>query len=307
MATVSHIPVLYHEIIHALQPKSPGFYVDGTLGAGGHARGIMEACAPNGCLLGIEIDPQALALARETLAPYVGHVQLVQASYTSLSAILKERGWNSVQGILLDLGVSSMQLNTAARGFSFQYDGPLDMRFDPSNPLTADHLVNKSSEAELADILHLYGEEPSARRIAHAIIQARPVTGTKELAEIVIRAAGKQHGRINPATRTFQALRIKINDELNAIECVLPQVTAALAPGGRLAIISFHSLEDRIVKKFIRSESRDCLCPTRQPICTCGHKAVLKEITRKPIRSGNIETNANIRARSARLRVAERI
>lgn len=307
MTLPSHEPVLYHEIIHALQPKSPGFYVDGTVGAGGHARGILEACAPEGRLLGIDIDPYALELARETLAPYVERVQLVQASYTTLLSILRKCKWDTVQGILLDLGASSMQFDTSARGFSFQNNGPLDMRYSPTSPRTANDLVNESTEDELTDILYQYGEEPAARRIAKAIVRARPVTGTHHLAEIVSRAIDRPHGRIHPATRTFQALRIAVNDELAAVETVLPQALAALAPGGRLAVIAFHSLEDRIAKRFFRSESRDCICPPRQPVCNCGHKATLKEITRKPILPDETESKKNPRARSARLRIAERL
>lgn len=306
MAETQHQPVLYHEIIHALQPKSPGFYIDGSVGAGGHARGILEACAPDGRLLGLDVDPQALASARETLAPYGERVRLVQASYLYFTDALKECGWTAVQGMLLDLGVSSMQLDTAERGFSFQHEGPLDMRFDPSTPRTAADLVNGLPETELADLIYRYGEEPHARRIAEAIVRARPLTTTRQLAEVV-RKFILEHGRIHPATRTFQALRIAVNDELKTLETTLPRATAALAPSGRLAIIAFHSLEDRIIKAFFRRESRDCLCPPRQPVCTCGHKATLRDITRRPIRPSEAEIQDNVRARSARLRVAEKL
>jgi len=306
MAETQHQPVLYHEIIHALQPKSPDLYVDGSVGAGGHARGILEACAPDGRLLGLDVDPQALASARETLAPYGERVRLVQASYLYFTDALKECGWTAVQGMLLDLGVSSMQLDTAERGFSFQHEGPLDMRFDPSTPRTAADLVNGLPETELADLIYRYGEEPRARRIAEAIVRARPLTTTRQLAEVV-RKSIPEHGRIHPATRTFQALRIAVNDELKTLETTLPRATAALAPSGRLAIIAFHSLEDRIIKAFFRRESRDCLCPPRQPVCTCGHKATLRDITRRPIRPSEAEIQDNVRARSARLRVAEKL
>ena len=306
MAETQHQPVLYHEIIHALQPKSPDLYVDGSVGAGGHARGILEACAPDGRLLGLDVDPQALASARETLAPYGERVRLVQASYLYFTDALKECGWTAVQGMLLDLGVSSMQLDTAERGFSFQHEGPLDMRFDPSTPRTAADLVNGLPETELADLIYRYGEEPHARRIAEAIVRVRPLTTTWQLAEVV-RKSIPEHGRIHPATRTFQALRIAVNDELKTLETTLPRATAALAPSGRLAIIAFHSLEDRIIKAFFRRESRDCLCPPRQPVCTCGHKATLRDITRRPIRPSEAEIQDNVRARSARLRVAEKL
>ena len=301
-----HQPVLYHEIIHALQPKSAGHYVDGTLGAGGHARGILEASIPDGCLLGLDVDPQALALARETLAPYGQRVRLKQASYDSLSETLHEIGWDKVDGILLDLGLSSMQLDTPERGFSFQQDALLDMRFDPASPTSAADLVNTLPQDELADLIYRFGEERASRRIAQAIVKARPLQTTRQLAA-VIEAVIPHRGHIHPATQTFQALRIAVNQELERVENVLPQAVAALKSGGRLAIISFHSLEDRIVKEYFRRESRDCICPPRQPVCTCGHKATLKEIARKPITPGEAEIAANPRARSAKLRIAEKL
>ncbi len=300
-----HTPVLYKEIIHALQPKNPGRYVDGTVGAGGHARGILEACAPDGRLLGMDVDPQALAAARETLAPYGQRVVLVQASYTSLLGELQRIGWDAVDGIVLDFGVSSMQLDQPERGFTFQREAPLDMRFDPGHGMTAGDLLNTASESEIADILYRFGEEPQARRIARSIVQARPIRTTVQLAEIV-KKAYPGHSRIHPATRTFQALRIAVNDELGAVEDVLPEVVQALRPGGRLAVISFHSLEDRLVKDFFRSESRDRLNPPYEQIYEVERKATLKEITRKPITPSAQEIEKNPRARSAKLRVAER-
>jgi 16S rRNA (cytosine1402-N4)-methyltransferase len=306
MAPAPHQPVLYQAIIHALRPKSPGLYVDGTVGAGGHARGILEACAPDGRLLGLDLDPQALALARETLAPHRQRVRLVQASYSSLLEILAECGWMQVDGVLLDLGVSSMQLDTPERGFSFREDGPLDMRFDPQAPVSAADLVNRLPEAELADLLFRYGEERRARRIARAVVRARPLKTTGSLAALVASVSTRGEAQ-HPATRTFQALRIAVNRELQAVESVLPQAVTALKPGGRLAVISFHSLEDRIVKEFFRRESRDCICPPRQPACTCGHTATLKEVVRKPVRPDPAETRRNPRARSARLRIAEKL
>ena len=306
MAGTPHQPVLYHEIIHALQPKNAGLYVDCTLGAGGHARGILEACPPDGCLLGLDVDPQALALARETLAPYGQRVRLIRASYHALAETLHQIGWEAVDGILLDLGLSSMQLDTPERGFSFQHDAPLDMRFDPDSPTTAADMVNTLPQDELADLIYRYGEERASRRIAQAIVEARPLKTTRQLAA-VIEAVIPRKGHIHPATKTFQALRIAVNQELDRVENVLPQAVAALKSGGRLAIISFHSLEDRIVKGYFRRESRDCICPPKQPICTCGHKATLKEISRKPIIPGEAEIEANPRARSAKLRIAEKL
>ncbi|MBN1303934.1 MAG: 16S rRNA (cytosine(1402)-N(4))-methyltransferase RsmH [Anaerolineales bacterium] len=302
-----HESVLYNEIIHALQPNSSGLYVDCTVGAGGHARGILEACAPGGRLLGFDLDPQALAISRETLAPYGDRVQLVQASYTSLKSVLKEMGWDVVDGILLDLGVSSMQLDTPERGFSFQEDGPLDMRFGPETGLKAADLVNNATETELADMIFRYGEDRLARRIARAIVKSRPLRSTSELSQVIRQAVRNSSERIHPATRTFQALRIAVNQELETVRDVLPQALEALTTGGRLAVISFHSLEDRIVKEFMHRESRNCLCPPKQPICTCGHKATIKEIRRKPVWATEQEIKDNPRARSARLRVVEKI
>jgi 16S rRNA (cytosine1402-N4)-methyltransferase len=306
MAHLPHQPVLYHEIILALQPKNKGLYVDGTLGAGGHARGILEACAPDGRLLGLDVDPQALALARKTLAPYGERARLIQASYDSLSEILQDIRWEKVDGILLDLGLSSMQLEAPERGFSFQKDAPLDMRFDPASPTTAADLINTLPQEELADLIYRYGEERASRRIAQAIVRARPLRTTRQLAA-VIESVLPRKGHIHPATQTFQALRIAVNQELERVESVLPQAVAALRSGGRLAIISFHSLEDRIVKDYFRRERRDCICPPKQPVCTCGHKATLKEITRKPIIPGEVEIAANPRARSAKLRGVEKL
>lgn len=306
MAHTPHLPVLYHEIIHALQPHSPGRYVDGTVGAGGHARGILEACEPEGQLLGLDLDPQALALARETLAPFGRCAQLAQASYTSIPQQLSQLGWDAVDGILLDLGLSSMQLDTPERGFSFQHDAPLDMRFSPANPVSAASLVNGLDEDGLADLLYRYGEEANGRRIARAIVRARPLQTTRQLAA-VIESVSPRRGRVHPATQTFQALRIAVNEELASVADVLPKAVAALRPGGRLAVISFHSLEDRIVKDFLREQSRDLINPPYTPIYTEERRAILKEISRKPITPSEEEIVENPRARSAKLRVAEKL
>jgi 16S rRNA (cytosine1402-N4)-methyltransferase len=301
-----HKPVLYKEIIHALQPENSGRYIDGTVGAGGHARGVLEACAPDGRLLGLDLDPQALALARETLAPYSKRVVLIQASYVSLLEAMRSLGWEQVDGILLDLGISSMQMDTPDRGFSFQHEAPLDMRFNPESGLTAADLINTLPENDLANLLFKYGEEPKARKIAKMIVQARPIETTSQLAAIAKRAYPGR-SRMHPATRTFQALRIAVNDELTAVQMVLPRATAALRPGGRLAVISFHSLEDRIVKDFIRLESKDQINPPYERIYEVERKAILKEINRKPISPDEGETEENPRARSAKLRIAEKI
>ncbi len=301
-----HLPVLYKEIIHALQPKAGSCYIDGTLGAGGHSAGILEASAPTGEVLAFDLDPQAIEIARARLAPFGQRVHIVQASYVEMAEIAASRGWDAVDGIVLDLGVSSMQLDTAERGFSFLQDAPLDMRFNPSAPLAAADLVNSLPEGELADILFRYGEERQSRRIARAIAQNRPIETTRQLADLVLKTIGKKE-RIHPATRVFQALRIAVNGELDAVESVLPIAIGLLRPGGRLAVISFHSLEDRIVKETFRRESTDCLCPPRQPVCTCGHKASITQINRKPIEAGESEIQENSRARSAKLRIAEKL
>jgi 16S rRNA (cytosine1402-N4)-methyltransferase len=303
---LAHQPVLYQEIIHALRPISAGRYVDGTLGAGGHAAGLLAASDPEGKLLGMDVDPQALALARQRLAPYGERAWLIQAPYTSLPEQLASLGWETVDGIVLDLGASSMQFDNPQRGFSFLAEGPLDMRFDPSGPLSAAEIVNTWPEDELADLLFRFGEEPAGRRIARAILRNRPLTTTRQLAETVEMVQPRRGGH-HPATQTFQALRIAVNGELDSIGTVLPLAIQALAPGGRLAIISFHSLEDRLVKETFRRESRDCLCPPRQPVCTCGHKASISEVSRRAIVPAEAEIEANPRARSAKLRVAEKL
>jgi 16S rRNA (cytosine1402-N4)-methyltransferase len=277
--------------------------------------------SPTGVLLGLDIDEQALTIAKAKLAKFGERAIIVHASYESLSEQLQRLGWEKVDGILLDLGVSSLQLDTAERGFSFQYDAPLDMRFDRTQGKSAMDLVNDQTERELADILSRYGEEPFARSIAREIVRSRPITTTRQLAELVAQVTrskaygkrsksmrpgmGASHG--HPATLTFQALRIAVNHELEAVEVVLPQAISSLATGGRLAVISFHSLEDRLVKTFFRRESQDCICPPRQPICTCGHKASLVEINRRPLRPAEAEIKENPRSRSARLRIAEKI
>jgi len=314
-----HYPVLYNEIIHALQPRSGGVYVDGTLGAGGHAEGILNASSPDGLLLGLDVDPQAIEIARVKLATFGARVVIRQASYTSIGDQLEALGWREVNGVLLDLGVSSMQLDNPERGFSFSKEAPLDMRFSPENPTRAADLINDLSEQDLTELIYWYGEERSARQIAKAIVKARPIETTTRLAEIVSQAMGYRAARsraksgkyekklLHPATRTFQALRITVNRELETLEAGLPTVMQVLAPGGRLAVIAFHSLEDKIVKDFFRRESKDCICPPRQPVCTCGHRANLIELGRTPIRPTDEEIHINPRSRSARLRLAEKL
>ncbi len=274
---------------------------------GGHARGLLEASAPDGQLLGLDVDPQAQALARKNLAPYEGRIHLVQASYTSLSMQLAQLHWEAVDGILLDLGASSMQFDTPERGFSFQQDAPLDMRFGRQMSRTAADLVNELSERELADLIYQYGEERESRKIARAIVRARPLHTTRELVAVIEAVSPRRGDRLHPATRTFQALRIAVNEELTSIAEVLPQAVTALGTGGRLAVISFHSLEDRIVKNFLRQQSRDLVNPPYEQIYEVERKATLKEVNRKPITPSEEETNMNPRARSAKLRIVEKL
>lgn len=304
---MAHKPVLYQEIIHALQPKRGGRYVDGTLGAGGHARGILEACAPDGLLLGLDVDPQALALARETLAPYEGRIHLVQASHITLSEQLAALKWDLVDGILLDLGAASVQFDNAERGFSFIQDGPLDMRFSPHALMSAEDIVNTFDEKELADIIFRYGEDRDSRKIAKAIVISRPLRTTRELVAVIEKASPRRGDRIHPATQTFQALRIAVNDELDAVEKTLPQAVAGLRSGGRCAVISFHSLEDRIVKDYFREQIRDIVNPPYEQRYEEERKAVVKLVNKKPILPSDEEIKDNPRARSAKLRVVEKV
>lgn len=307
--TMNHLPVLVSEVLAALHPRSGGSYIDATVGLGGHAAAILDASAPDGRLLGLDADPQAAAAAGARLSGYGERVRLVNRSYIDLTSVTEAQGFSSVDGILFDLGLSSAQLESSNRGFSFQVDEPLDMRFNPEGETAAD-LVNGLPERELADLIYEFGEEPASRAIARSIIAHRPLTTTAQLAHLIEGAVGRargKRGKIHPATRTFQALRIAVNHELESIQIVLPQAVAALRPGGRLAVITFHSLEDRLVKQFLRRESSDCICPPRAPACTCGHLASLHLVTTKAVAPGAEELKANPRSRSAKLRVAEKL
>lgn len=303
-----HVPVLFQEVMDALRPAPGGRYVDGTLGAGGHAAGLLAASAPDGRLLGLDRDPAAIAYAAERLAPFGARATLVVASFGDLEGVAGAHGFDAVDGIVFDLGLSSRQLDDAARGFSFQHDGPLDMRFDTRSGATAADLINNLDAEELADIFFRYGEEQQSRRIARLIVTHRPLHTTAELATLIAREARRsgRPGR-HPATKVFQALRIAVNGELDEIARGLRGAVERLAPGGRLAVISFHSLEDRLVKEFMRESSRDCVCPPQQPVCTCGAQPALRLVSRKAIKATDEEIAANTRSRSARLRVAERI
>ena len=303
------------EVLKFLQPEPGGNYIDGTVGGGGHTEAILEQSAPDGRVLGIDADIQALARVRERLSRWVsdGRLVLVHGNFAELARIVHEASFVSIQGVLLDPGFSSDQMDDPERGFSFSADSPLDMRLDQSQPVTAADLVNSASEQELADILWRYADERRARQIARRIVQERarsPITRTAQLAALAAAGVPYKRGTIHPATRTFQALRIAVNHELERLEAALPQILEVLkqgGEGGRMVIISFHSLEDRLVKEFMRREATDCLCPPRVPVCVCGHKASLRLLTPKPITPTAQEIMTNPRARSAKLRAAETI
>jgi 16S rRNA (cytosine1402-N4)-methyltransferase len=301
-----HQPVLKVQVLNALHLKPGHHILDCTVGAGGHAESILHQISPTGQLVGLDVDPEALKIAQSRLAPFGERVRLVQANFDRVTEVATRLGFWPVDAILADLGVSSMQLDEPERGFSFSQEGPLDMRMGPEASQTAADLINTLTEQELADLIYRYGEERKSRPIARAIVKARPIYTTLALAEVVSKAAGGRRGqKIHPATRTFQAIRIAVNDELGALERFLPQAVELLAPGGRLAVISFHSLEDRLVKRFLQQEARDCLCPPKQPTCTCQHRASVDIITAKPIIAEQAEVSTNPRARSAKLRVAQ--
>jgi 16S rRNA (cytosine1402-N4)-methyltransferase len=293
-----HQPVLLEETIRALDPKPGESYLDGTAGFGGHAEAVIERIAPEGRAVLVDRDREAIAALRERFGD---HAEIVRGNYLEVSQRLLADG-STFDMILLDLGVSSPQLDQDDRGFSFHSYAKLDMRMDRSQTLSAADVVNTYSEARLAQLIGTYGEERRAKAVAQAIVQHRPITTARELAQVVRRVV-RQTGDTDAATRTFQAIRIEVNAELTSLESVLPILVQLLVPGGRLAVISFHSLEDRIVKQFIDRESRDCICPPKQPICTCDHQATLTKAPRQPIR-GETQDVSNPRSRSATLRGA---
>ena len=298
-----HIPVLLNETIEAFQVQVGRKYIDCTVGEGGHAAAILEKGAH---LLGIDIDPQAIEVARKRLQLYGENAILINEDFENLERICSDSGFHPVHGVLFDLGMSSLQLTDTSRGFSFQHDSPLNMRFSPYQELNAATIVNTFPEEELAAIIEKYGEERRSKQIARSIVVNRPIDTTLRLATVIERAVGFR-GKIHPATKTFQALRITVNQELRRLETALKQVANILFLGGRLVVISFHSLEDRLVKHYMRQESKDCICPPRTPVCVCDHKATLKLITKKVITPSQAEVLANPRSRSARMRVAERV
>ncbi len=314
---MAHIPVLLKETLDGLTLRPGASAIDGTLGGAGHAEAILQATAPDGRLLGIDQDPTALERGRTRLAEFGERFVPRHGSFRDIAALAQEAGFAAVDAMLLDIGISSFQLDEPERGFSFQAEGPLDMRMDPHGALTAADIVNEWPQDDIANIIYKYAEEGRSRRIARDIVAARPLRTTTQLAEVIARSLGVRKGqRIHPATQVFQALRIAVNDELGALEAALPQAVELLSGGGRLAVISFHSLEDRIVKQFMQREARDCICDTLpgyaarsrapQP-CRCGHRATVKVITRKPVQASEQEVKENPRSRSARLRIAERL
>lgn len=295
-----HRPVLVEEVIRLLEPKAGESYFDGTAGYGGHAEAVATKIG-NGQMTLVDRDTTAVEVLR---AKFGDRADIRRATYLEAATDLASEG-RTVDLVLLDLGLSTPQLETAGRGFSFRHPGPLDMRMDQSSELTAESVVNNYSFERLADLIGRYGEEHRARSVARAIVAARPIESTTQLAEVITRVVGRG-GHIDPATRTFQALRIEVNDELGQLETALPKLIGLLAPNGRIAVISFHSLEDRIVKTIFETESRDCICPPGQPICTCDHRATIAKLTKRPI-SGLTHDPHNPRARSAKLRAARKL
>jgi len=289
-----------------LNVRPGGRFVDCTVGTGGHAEAILQRCAPGGSLLGIDADPKALDIARQRLSLYGPTVTLVNDNFRHLEDVCREHDFRPVDGILLDLGISSLQLDDTERGFSFRFDAPLDMRFGPDQSMTAARIVNSFTEKDIAALLKEYGEERHSRLIARRIVAMRPIKTTQELVSAIERLPGMTSGRIHPATRTFQALRIAVNRELENLEDVLKQTLRVLGEGGRLVVISYHSLEDRLVKHFMQEESRGCLCPPDVPVCACGHTPTLRLVNRKALVPTDAEIGENPRSRSAKLRVAER-
>lgn len=310
--SLKHRPVLLKETLEHLQCAPGKTYVDGTVGGGGHGRAILERTAPDGRLIGIDWDDHALARAERALEGYRGRVLLVRESFARLSAILRDLSIPGVDGILLDLGLSSFHVDDPRRGFSFTRPGPLDMRMDTRSAVTAAELVNTLSEPELADLLYRLGEERESRRIARVLVRARaeaPIATSDRLAELVVATIppARRPRRRHPATRTFLALRLAVNRELEELQTFLDSALDCLHPGGRLAIISFHSLEDRLVKQAFARWARTCQCPPQRPVCRCGGKALVRLVVRKPILPTPEEVGLNPRARSAHLRVVEKV
>ncbi len=307
-----HVPIMLNEVLEYMEIKSGGVYVDGTLGGAGHSIEIARRMQPGGRLIGIDQDEEAIAASSERLKEFKDSVIIVHNNFRNIKSVVENAGFSAVDGILMDIGVSSHQIDQEERGFSYMQDGPLDMRMDKSRALTAEDLLNDLSEKELSRIIKEYGEENWAVRISKFICDERSknrIKTTGQLVEIIkkaIPAAARKEGG-HPAKRTFQALRIAVNDELRVLESAVKDAVSILAPGGRLAVITFHSLEDRIVKTLFNSMEKPCTCPHTIPICMCGKQPELKVVTRKPVTATQEELELNSRAKSAKLRVAERV
>ena len=312
---INHIPVLCDKIVNFLKPKSDGVYIDGTVGLGGHSAAILKASAPKGKVIGIDLDTEALTVTKDRLQVFGERFSIINGNFAEMNALLENHSVHAVDGILLDLGVSSLQLDAPHRGFSFSHTGPLDMRMNPGHEndtdvetmLTAMQVVNDSTVDVLVDIFKRYGEERFAKRIAHRIVAVRqhePITTTTQLAEIVARSVPKSRAKTHPATRVFQALRIYINAELENLRAGLDAALTLLKPNGRLCVIAFHSLEDRIVKHRFQTWARTCLCPPKTPICICEHSPSVEILTKRPVLPDVAEVRHNPRSRSAKLRVA---
>lgn len=301
-----HVPVLLEEVTNALNPQKSGKYIDGTVGEGGHSEAILTKGSPDCLVLGIDADPEAIESAWTRLAKFGNRVVLQQSNFVSMADLAAEAGFVPCDGVIMDLGLSSLQLEREDRGFSFQREGPLDMRFDPGQERTGAHVINNYRGKELRRIFEEFGEVRSARRIAEGIVGKRPFQSSLDLAKFLSELIGR-HGRIHPATKIFQAIRIEVNRELSNLETALNQVIKLLGPQKRLAVISYHSLEDRLVKRALVRAAAHCVCPPKMPVCVCGHVPEMRLITKKPITPSLLEVKNNPRSRSARLRVAEHI
>jgi 16S rRNA (cytosine1402-N4)-methyltransferase len=305
-----HTPVLLNEVINGLNLKKRSIIIDGTLGFAGHAKTILEYISPNGLLIGIDTDTRNLIEAKKNLSQFKSNTRIIHDNFKNIKIIMKKEEINKVDGILLDLGISSAHVDEADRGFSFQADGPLDMRLNPEQELNASTIVNGYTEIDLANIIYEYGEERMSRKIARAIIQQRKIkkiTRTRELAIVIEQTIPKKHKSKHPALLTFQALRIAVNNELNVLKQAIEHSVELLNPGGRLAVISYHSLEDRIVKHFFRHQARHCICPKELLVCSCNHSPEIIIINKRPICPSSEEVFKNPRSRSGKLRIIEKI
>ena len=311
MTATQHVSVMTAEVVELIGPRAGGRYIDATAGGGGHSEALLEAIVAQAdtvipSVLSLDADSKAVQRVQARLASFGERSIVVQSNFRHLQAVAAAQQFTQVDGIVFDLGFSSDQLQDTARGFSMTASGSLDMRFDISQELTAASLVNDLDEKELADLIYEYGEERKSRRIASAIVRNRPIATAQQLADVIAGSVYRRE-KIHPATRTFQALRIAVNQELDSLSEVLPQAVALLRPGGRLVVISFHSLEDRIVKQFFQTEARDCICPPEALICQCDHQATLRVLTRRPLQPSPDEVAMNSRSRSAKLRAAEKL